>query len=244
MGIDTYYYAKKFVRLITNKLGFEIISIKRSPNHNLLGLKIYPIRSIIDVGANSGQFAKAITGFFPEAEIYCVEPLQDVYNQLACWAIKQNGKVKTFNFALGDSKGISEIILHTDHNYSSSLLRTTNYAKSIYPKMKRQSPLAVNVTTLDLLVNDLSTPLVGDILIKLDVQGYEDRVIRGGMDTFRKARACILEINLDHLYEYQADFQDLIHLLYSLGYRYMGNLDQTYAGDGHVIFIDSVFIRH
>ena len=98
--------------------------------------------------------------------------------------------------------------------------------------MKRQSPLAVNVTTLDLFMNDLSTPLVGDILIKLDVQGYEDRVIRGGMDTFRKARACILEINLDHLYEYQADFQDLTHLLYSLGYRYMGNLTRHTPGMG------------
>ena len=244
MGIVTYYYAKKLVKYIINKLGFEVISIKRSPNHNLLGLKNYPIRSIIDVGANSGQFAKAITDFFPEAEIYCIEPLQDVFNQLACWANKQNGKIKTFNFALGDSQGISEIILHADHNYSSSLLRTTDYAKSIYPQMKRQSPVTVNVTTLDSLVNNLSTLLVGDILIKLDVQGYEDRVIRGGMETFRKARACILEINLDHLYEYQADFQDLTNLLYSLGYRYIGNLDQTYAEDGHVIFIDSVFIRH
>ena len=59
----------------------------------------------------------------------------------------------------------------------------------------------------------------------------------------RKARACILEINLDRLYEDQADFQDLVNLLHSIGYRYIGNLDQTYAEDGHVIFIDSVFIR-
>lgn len=244
MGIDTYYYAKKLVKYFVNKSGFEIISIKKSPSHNLLGLKIYPIRSIIDVGANSGQFAKAIITFFPEAVIYCIEPLPDVYNELDCWAIKQNGKVKTFNFAIGDSQGISEIILHTDHNYSSSLLRTTDYANAIYPQMKRQSPLTVNVTTLDSLVNNLSGPLVGEILIKLDVQGYEDRVIRGGMETFRKARACILEINLDRLYEYQANFQDLTNLLYGMGYHYVGNIDQTYAGDGHVIFIDSVFIRH
>jgi FkbM family methyltransferase len=244
MEIDNYYYVKKFVKYFINKLGFEIISIKKSPNNNLLGLKNYPIRSIVDVGANIGQFAKAITTFFPEAEIYCVEPLPDVFHQLDCWARRQNGKVKTFNFGLGDSRGTSEMILHVDHNYSSSLLRTTDYAKSIYPQMKRQSTLTVNVTTLDSLVNDLSGPLVGDILIKLDVQGYEDRVIRGGVETFRKARACILEINLDHLYEYQADFQDLANLLHSLGYRYMGNLDQTYAGDGHVIFIDSVFIKH
>jgi hypothetical protein len=92
-------------------------------------------------------------------------------------------------------------------------------------------------------VEDLLVPIGEDILIKLDVQGYEDRVIRGGMETFRKARACILEINLDQIYEKQADFRDLTDMLYGLGYRYVGNLDQTYGGDGHVIFIDSVFIR-
>jgi FkbM family methyltransferase len=244
MGIDAYYYVKKLVNFIMNKLGLEIISIKRSPNHNLLGLKNYPIRSIVDVGANSGRFAKVITTFFPEAEIYSIEPLPDVFHQLDCWAKRQKGKVKTFNFGLGDSRGISEMILHEDHNYSSSLLRTTDYAESIYPQMRRQSPVTVNVTTLDSFMNDLSEPLVGEILIKLDVQGYEDRVIRGGIETFRKARACILEINIDHLYEDQADFQDLVNLLHSIGYRYIGNLDQTYAEDGHVIFIDSVFIRH
>ena len=244
MRIDFYCYAKKLIKFFINKLGFEIISIKKSPNHNLLGLNNYPIRSIVDVGANSGQFAKAITTFFPEAKIYCIEPLPDVFHQLDCWARNQNGKVKTFNFGLGDSRGISEMHHHVDHNYSSSLLRTTDYAKSIYPQMKRQSPLTINITTLDSFVNDLSEPLVGDILIKLDVQGYEDRVIRGGMETFRKARACILEINLDNLYEYQADFQDMTGQLHNLGYRYIGNLDQTYAGDGHVIFIDSVFIKN
>lgn len=244
MGISAYYYAKKLLKFFINKLGFEIFSIKRSPKHNLLGLIKYPIRSIIDVGANNGQFAKVFVPFFPEAEFYCIEPLPDVFNQLTSWAIQQKGKVKTFNYAIGDSQGISEMILHVDHNYSSSLLKTTEYATSFYPQMKRQSPISVNVTTLDSLVNDLSTPLVDDILIKLDVQGYEDRVIRGGIDTFRKARACILEINIDHLYEYQANFRDLTNLLYNMGYRYIGNIDQTYAKDGHVLFIDSVFIRY
>jgi FkbM family methyltransferase len=243
MNIDTYYYAKKFVKFFINKFGYEIISINRSPSHNLLGLKNYSIRSIIDVGANSGQFAKAAMLFFPEAEIYCFEPLPDVFQQLIGWANKQSGKVKTFNVALGESKGISEIFFHKDHNYSSSLLRTTVYSKSIYPQMNRQVPLVVNITTLDSVMNDMPRPLSDEILIKLDVQGYEDRVIRGGMETFHKARVCILEINLDQLYEYQADFKDLINLLHSLGYRYMGNLDQIYAGDGHIIFIDSVFIR-
>jgi hypothetical protein len=64
-----------------------------------------------------------------------------------------------------------------------------------------------------------------------------------GIETFRKARVCILEICLDKLYENQANFEAILSLLYGLGYRYAGNLDQTYADDGHVIFIDALFLK-
>jgi len=47
----------------------------------------------------------------------------------------------------------------------------------------------------------------------MDVQGYEDRVIRGGAKVFASARACLLEINLDALYERQASFNEPLLLL-------------------------------
>ncbi len=77
----------------------------------------------------------------------------------------------------------------------------------------------------------------------MDVQGYEDRVIRGGIETFRKAKACITEINLDVLYDNQARFKDIFVLLDDLGYRYTGNCKQRYASDGHVIWLDALFIK-
>jgi len=82
-----------------------------------------------------------------------------------------------------------------------------------------------------------------EILIKLDVQGYEDRVINGGREIFKMAKACILEVCLDKLYEGQTEFFKITELLYGLGFKYAGNLNQTYADDGHVIFIDAVFMR-
>jgi len=101
----------------------------------------------------------------------------------------------------------------------------------------------VKLTTLDKVVKDSSLNLQPEILIKLDVQGYEDRVLRGGWQTFEKARACILEVSLDPLYEKQATFKGLLLLLESLGYRYAGNLEQNYASDGHVVFVDVVFSK-
>ena len=77
----------------------------------------------------------------------------------------------------------------------------------------------------------------------MDFQGYEDHVIKEGIEAFRKAKACIMEANLDYLYENQVTFRDFINLLCNLGYNYAGNLLQAYAEDGHVIFIDALFLR-
>jgi hypothetical protein len=99
------------------------------------------------------------------------------------------------------------------------------------------------MTTLDGIVSELPAPLLPEVLIKLDVQGYEDRVIKGGIKTFRLSRACIVEICLDPLYEGQPTFTGICQSLHELGYRYAGNLYQTLADDGHVIFLDAVFMK-
>ena len=41
----------------------------------------------------------------------------------------------------------------------------------------------------------------------------------------------------------QATFKQISLLLYDLGYHYAGNLNQICANDGHVIFIDAVFVK-
>ena len=101
----------------------------------------------------------------------------------------------------------------------------------------------VQQVTLDAALHDASPPLASEILIKMDVQGYEDRVIEGGNGIIGKARACIIEICLDSLYENQPSFGKIHHLMNEQGYQYAGNLEQVYADDGHVIYLDSVFVR-
>ena len=78
----------------------------------------------------------------------------------------------------------------------------------------------------------------------MDVQGFEDRVIRGGVEVIKKAVACIVEVSLDRFYLGQARFSDLVILMNDLGFDYAGNLEQVYASDGHVIYFDAVFINH
>lgn len=234
---------KRSVKAVLNKFGLDLIRAGNSPSHTLLGLRTRPIRTVIDVGANTGQFAKKISGFFPNAKTYCFEPLPEPYAALEKWAKTQNGRVVPFNFAVGDKESEVEMFLHEEHTPSSSLLATTKLTEQYYPFTKGQRRVLVRQATLDTVFDEVQADLHAEILIKLDVQGYEDRVIAGGEITFAKASACILEVSLDKLYEGQADFKQLSTKLHDLGYRYAGNLDQIYAEDGHCVFLDAVFLN-
>lgn len=234
---------KKFIRSGFNLAGFDLVKRKNSPDLTLLGLQSRPIKTIVDVGANNGQFAKKISKFFPQATIYCFEPLPEAYSTLSAWAKTQNERVFPINLAVGEDSREVEMFLHDEHTSSSSLLATTELTEQYYPLTKEQSRILVNQKTLDNALEEVQASLESEVLIKLDVQGFEDRVISGGKNVFAKADACILEISLDTLYQGQARFKELLLMLDDLGYRYAGNLEQVYGDDGHCIFLDAVFLK-
>jgi FkbM family methyltransferase len=235
--------AKILIKQVFRRAGLDVFRLSGSPKETLLGLRGLPVGTVIDVGANKGQFARYIAGIFPNANICSFEPLPEAFAELKKWAESENGRVKAFNLALGESEGSVDLYRHLDHSPSSSLLRSTAAFEVLYPIIRRQEAVSVEVATLDRMVAKGSIALRPEIFIKLDVQGYEHQVIRGGIDTFKSAVACLVEVNVDSLYENQARFQDLVGTLAELGYRYVGNLEQTYARDGHVIFLDAVFSR-
>lgn len=237
-------FSKRFIKKIFNLVGCDIVRISKDPTRSLLGIRNFSIRTIIDVGSHKGQFARHISSLFPESQIYCFEPLPGPFKELQQWAKEQRSqKIEVFNIALGDSEGTPEIFTHIQHTPSSSFLRTTKACETLYPFTKKKITIPVSLTTLDNWVKSLPSPLIPEILIKLDVQGYEERVIRGGQKAFIVAKACIVEVCLDNLYEDQSNFKDISLLLNDLGYHYAGNLNQSYADSGHVTFIDAVFVR-
>jgi FkbM family methyltransferase len=237
--VNTIKTLKSLIKRAANSVGLDILRMHNSPEQTLCGLKKLPIRTVIDVGANTGQFARKISTFFPKAMLYCFEPLPTPYEQLQCWSQSRKGKVKSFDIAIGEEEGQIDIIAHIDHTPSSSLLSSTDTCTELYPFTNAQKKIPVKISTLDRQFDGII--MEPDILVKVDVQGYEDRVIRGGGETFKKAKACVLEVGMDKLYKNQAKFENILFLLADLGYQYKGNLNQTYGKDGHVIYLDAVF---
>lgn len=229
------------VKRAFESVGLELTRADRSPSRTLLGLRHLPIQTIIDVGANTGQFARHIIQFFPQARLFCFEPLAEPFAELQRWAKTQAGQVRAFNVALGAEDGEAQMFRHTEHSASSSLLTTTDVCNQLYPQTRAQDTVPVNLTTLDAALGEQSLP--PELLIKLDTQGYERQVIAGATETFRQAHACIVEANLYKLYDQQPSFIELAVLLNDFGFRYAGNLEQTYSASGEVVYVDAVFLK-
>jgi FkbM family methyltransferase len=198
------------------------------------------IRTVVDVGANTGQFARTIHEVLPEAYIYSFEPLSDCFVELQ----RVMGGIRTFrafNTALDDRDGDAEFY-RSSWSPSSSLLPMQELHKQNFPFTAGESRETVKVRRLDDCAKELT--IEKEVLVKLDVQGAEDKVIRGGRNLLQRAKVLIVETSMDSLYEEQPLFADIFKLLEGLGFRYKGALSQAFSLlDGSVLYADSIFIR-
>ena len=98
----------------------------------------------------------------------------------------------------------------------------------------------IQVKRLDDVADQLN--IIGPLIVKIDVQGFEDRVIRGGELTLQKAHAIIVELSSYSLYEGQPSFADVHIQLDRLGFVFRGTVDQMLSPkDGRILQFDGLF---
>lgn len=198
------------------------------------------IRTVVDVGANVGQFAELACRAFPEATVYCFEPIPECFAKLQT-RLAGVPSVFLHNVALADEPGMFTLV-RNPYSPSSSLLEMEPLHVKEFPWTAGGKPLAVPVSTLDAVLagRTLATPL----LIKIDVQGAEDRVIAGGRGTLGRASVAIVETSFEALYKGQPLFNDVNALMHREGFRYTGEFGQlTSPKDGRILQADAVFVR-
>lgn len=204
-------------------------------------IKKYNISTVFDIGANNGQFATKIHKELPKAKIYSFEPLKDCYDILVQNLEKEGIQSKAFNFALGEENGETVIKLN-NFSPSSSILPITKEHEKLYPKSKEMNERKIIIRKLDDVAKELE--ITNDILIKIDVQGFEDKVIKGGSNIISKAKIILVENSFIPLYEGQSLFGDIHKLLSELGFNYSGHGDQHWnEKTGELVYEDSIYTK-
>lgn len=204
------------------------------------GLKKMNIRTILDIGANVGQFASQIHKLLPEATLYSFEPIEECYKELLK-TMRGVPKFCAFNYALGDANGQTQLY-RNDYTPASSLLPLEELAKQVFPFTANATSQKIEVRRL----NDISGELeiVDNLLIKVDVQGTEDKVIFGGENLTSRASVVIIETCFETLYKGQMLFSGIYDLLRERGFVYAGcENTRKSPKDGRILYCDSVFCK-
>jgi FkbM family methyltransferase len=211
--------------------------------HELLNqpwVKDLNISTVLDIGANSGQFALSFNSVNPKAMIYSFEPIPQCFQALKKNIANIEG-MAAFNVGLGDFTGELDFEVNT-HSMSSSFLKMTETHKSAFPETLSSTVTKLKVEKLDSFIEKIE--VVKPLLIKLDVQGFEEQVIKGGENMISLASIIIIETSFKILYEKQPLFDDIYFLLKKHGFIYAGSFDQLKDPlTGATLQEDSIFIR-
>lgn len=242
---------RKLIHKVLNKLGLELRLIRnvqaaRQAQRDLEEidkwrlLRHFNIGSILDVGANEGQFAAIMLHVCPLASIYSFEPLPDVHSRLVA-NFASTKQVIPVALGLGD-ENCTRIMNRSGFSPSSSMLTMGEMHRMEWPKSAEHTSVEVRVQRLDDWVAQNEFVADNDLLVKMDVQGFELAVIDGGEKTIRAARVVVVEVSFYELYEGQPLFSDIHARMASLGFIYRGSLDQHYSRQcDKILFADAVF---
>lgn len=205
--------------------------------------KIVPeLDNIIDVGSNSGQFSKVATYIYPKAQIDAFEPLPNLYPKIEK-LFAPNKNITTHNLALGNEVG-SIKFNKNKYGHISSILEISE-ENIHYPKQENDLiQIDVAIKTLDHIFASPSSKNLGKTLLKLDVQGYELEVLKGGTETLKKVDYIIIEANLEKLYKNQPTFTEMNTFLMSKGYELHGMLDFNLGSGNKYIEVDLLYKRN
>ena len=142
----------------------------------------------LDIGANIGQHSLVSSQFCKT--VYSFEPLSEIYQQFSESIRKNKFKnIKANNFALGNASGEMEIYIPTINFGGSSLV------KDGLNKGFEVNSQKITIKKLD----DLSEITKFD-LIKIDVEGFEYEVLKGGENKIKQNQTIIiLEYSYDQM---------------------------------------------
>lgn len=196
-------------------------------------------RTIIDIGANRGQFALAARRVCPDARIVSFEPLVDVGDIFR--AVFAGDDLTTlFAAAVGPQKRKTRIHV-SQRDDSSSLLPISALQEQVFPGTGEAGTRWVDEGPLDNFL--ASDSFLRPTMLKLDVQGFELEALKGCASLLGVFDTIYVECSFVELYCGQALLDEVVAWLYERGFRLRGAYNLYYDAKGLAVQGDFLFER-
>jgi len=204
-------------------------------------LRDLDLASVVDVGANEGQYGAELRADGYRGRLLSIEPQEVAFGRLSRRSAR-DPKWDCIQCGLGAEDGTATLGVSVN-SVSSSLLPILDSHVEAEAQSRYQNAERIVLRTLDSVVGEWAeggSPMG----LKLDVQGFEAEVLRGAQSTLTGIAFLELELSLIPLYEGQVLSDEMIAHLGDLGFC-LANMRTGFSDPrtGRVLQFDGIFLR-
>ena len=242
--ILVYFKITKIIKLILNKYGFRIVhnSIKDFNFALEKIFKIYDIQIVFDIGSNIGQFSKKILNLNYKNKIVLIEPINKTF-----LALKNNFKNKNnlefLNIGIGVETSKLKMYKSARDGDMNSLLKINNVGTNLVKNAVITSEEEVKIIDVNEFLKNYK---LENILFKIDIEGYDFKVLKHIKKEYLQQITCILcEIQNVKMWEGQENnLKEQLEFFENNNFKLFG-IDPflTNPSTGQLIVIDALFVN-
>ena len=221
---------------------FGIPETRLNPDWKILSCigPVYRPHVVLDVGARHGWFFHCWQDWCPDAQVHAFEPVQEAFD-IATQLYGSHPSVKINQAGVGSSEGCLTIRIFEKSDASNSFLPLR---KETWDEVQFETgsvtERAVPVTTIDAYMGKESLQAV--YLLKIDVQGYELKVLEGAEATLPRIDHIFVETGIVPFYEEAPRFTDIYQFLSQRGFHLMA-MQAWHRGNHKLMETDMLFRR-
>lgn len=185
---------------------------------------------VLDVGANVGEVALAALKSYPNAQVICFEPVTKTFEMLKKNVASFSNRTHLYKAALSDKEETGEINITTFHG-ANSIDSQAKLHKDSNPHVREIGKEKIQLVRLDDYAARFPNQRID--IMKIDVEGHELNVLRGGVHFITEnVDLIIVEISLmrDHSLNNQAIFE-IFALLNTMGFYLVNIMDLNHSED-------------
>jgi FkbM family methyltransferase len=200
-------------------------------------LKSLDLATIVDIGANRGQFSLVARHCFPAARILAFEPLPQPASRYRT-AFANDPQITLHEIAIGPAATSATMHVAAADD-SSSLLPIAPLQNSIFAGTREVATATIQVEMLSCRIKD--DDLKSPAMLKIDVQGYDLPVLHGCASLLPRFSHVYIECSFVELYMGQALAAEVIDYLYDRGFDLRGVYNVHYDSHGCAVQADMLF---
>lgn len=199
------------------------------------------VETILDVGANEGQYVHHVRELGYKGRIISFEPIVSVFEKLKLATIG-DPLWDAHNCALGDEAGNAAIQV-SEETVFSSFRQQTRYLSAKFEGSASVRSESVRIERLDEFLD--RNPEAGkSTYLKIDTQGFEKQVLQGCGHWLERLKVIQLELPIENLYVGQATWLEMVQWMMSRGFAVAMAKENSYDWTRmQLLELDVVFVK-